>query len=82
MFQVYHYKSGTFCKLVNASVKGAEITTWKFEHYHEAIHAINELWQHLDGQFGLVDEEAAKLIAINFTDTNLIEPEFHGEYKR
>jgi len=82
MFQVYQYKSGAFCKLASASVKGAEITTWKFENYDEAIHAIHELWQHLDGQFGLVDEEASKLIAINFTDTNLIEPEFHGENNR
>ncbi len=79
MFQVYQYKSGHFCKLEVASLKGTEITTWNFENYREAIHAIQELWQDLDGQFGLVDESAGRLIAINFTDTNLVEPEFHSD---
>ncbi len=81
MFQVYQYRSGHFCKLASASLKGAEITTWKFENYGPAIQAIHELWRDLDGQFSLVDESAGKLIAINFTDTNLVEPEFHTNVK-
>ena len=79
MFQVYQYKSGDFCKLTSVSLQGAEITTWKFEDYNEAIHAIKELWNRLDGQFGLVDEVVGKVIAINFNETYLVEPKFNNE---